>query len=309
MSVPVLPAIFWGMLDVRAALLSLVVGGATACLYAALLGSLARRRERRGVSRIERWLRTELRHAHLYDVRPRDLVGLCALCGLVVWVLAARLSGWLLPALVVGLLAAGVPLLLVRMRAERLHAATQTAVLDAIRLVRDAVRTQRSIRGSLDLLVTEGPPVLKPEFERVLVRQRTLGLEAALAELRVRLADPIGDFFVDALIVNLQTGGTNLSATLDNLAQLADGEHEVRHAIRADQTRTRLTALGFALLPGFLLLYLRVTNPRAVEAFNLPLGQVFLLLGAAFCVGGYMAMLKVAQLPGRPRLFDDEELR
>jgi len=53
---------------------------------------------------------------------------------------------------------------------------------------------------------------------------------------------------MDALIVNLQTGGTNLSATLDNLAQLADGEHEVRHAIRADQTRTRLTALGFALL-------------------------------------------------------------
>jgi tight adherence protein B len=247
-----------------------------------------------------------LRHAHLYDVRPRDLVGLCALCGLLVWALAARLSGWLLPALVVGLLGAGVPLLLVRLRAERLHAATQMAVLDAIRLVRDAVRTQRSIRGSLDLLVTEGPVALRPEFERVLVRQRTLGLEAALAELRVRLADPIGDFFMDALIVNLQTGGTNLSATLDNLAQLADGEHEVRHAIRADQTRTRLTALGFALLPGFLLLYLRVTNPRAVEAFNLPLGQVFLLLGAAFCVGGYLAMLKVAQLPARPRLFDEE---
>jgi len=44
-----------------------------------------------------------------------------------------------LPALVVGLLGAGVPLLLVRMRAERLHTATQMAVLDAIRLVRDAV--------------------------------------------------------------------------------------------------------------------------------------------------------------------------
>ena len=43
-----------------------------------------------------------------------------------------------------------------------------------------------------------------------------------------------------------------------------------------------------------------------VEAFNLPLGQVFLLVGAAFCVGGYLAMLKVAQLPARPRLFDEE---
>jgi tight adherence protein B len=308
-SVPVFPALFWGPLDVRAALLSLLVGGATACLFAAVVAGLPRPRARRGASRLERWLRTELRHARLYDVRPRDLVGLCALCGLLVWVLAARLSGWLLPALVVGVLGAGVPLLLVRLRAERLHAATQTAILDAIRLVRDAVRTQRSIRGSLDLMVTEGPLALRPEFERVLVRQRSLGLEAALAELRVRLADPIGDFFMDALIVNLQTGGTNLSATLDNLAQLADGEHETRCAIRADQTRTRLTALGFALLPGMLLLYLRVTSPRAVEAFNLPLGQVLLLVGAALCVGGYLAMLKVGQLPARPRLFDEEELQ
>ena len=54
----------------------------------------------------------------------------------------------------------------------------------------------------------------------------------------MRLADPIGDFFVDALVVNLETGGTNLSASLDNLAQLAEGEHEARAAIRADQTRT-----------------------------------------------------------------------
>src|SRR5579884_1985899 len=87
---PLLPALFWGLLDVRAALLGLVVGGATACLFAAVLASLPRRRARRSSSRLERWLRDELRHARLYDVRPRDLLGLCAVCGLLVWALAAR---------------------------------------------------------------------------------------------------------------------------------------------------------------------------------------------------------------------------
>jgi len=307
--VSTLSSLFLGPVDLRAAVLSLIVAGAVACLFAALTGSLPRRRVHRGrPSRPERWLRTELRHAHLYDVRPRDLVGLCAACGLVAWAVAAYLSGWLVPAVVVGLLGAGGPLLLVRLRAERLHAEAQTAILDATRLVRDAVRSQRSIRGSLELLAAEGPPSLRAEFERVLVRQRTLGLQAALTELRVRLADPIGDFFLDALIVNLQTGGANLSATLDNVAQLAEGEYEVRQSIRAEQTRTRLTALAFALLPSALLLYLSITNPRAVEAFNLPMGQLLLLLGAASCVGGYLWMLKVAQLPSRPRLFEDEEV-
>lgn len=302
-----LPSIYLGPLDLRAAAMSLVVGGAVACLYAALAGSLPRPRSR--ASRFERWLRTELRHAHLFDVRPRDLLGLCALCGLLVWAAATRLSGWPVPALIVGLLGAGVPLALVRLRAERLHAATQEAILDAIRLVRDAIRSQHSVRGSLELLAVEGPRVLRAEFGRVLVRQRTMGLKAALVELRIRLADPIGDFVVDALVVNLETGGANLSASLDNLAQLAEGEHETRAAIRADQTRTRATALGFALLPGLVLLYMRLTNPRSVEAFNLPLGQLLLVVGAGFCIGGYLAMLKIAQLPERPRLFEDEERR
>ncbi len=302
-----LSALYLGSLDVRAALLSPVVGAAAACLYAALAGSLRRPPGRRRASRVEGWLRTELRHARLYDVRPRDLLGLCALVGLLVWGIAAHVSGWPAPALFIGLLGAGAPVALVRLRAERLHARTQVAIVDAIRLVRDAIRSQRSVRGSLELLATEGPLALRAEFERVLVRQRAMGLKAALIELRVRLADPIGDFFVDALVLNVETGGTNLSGSLDTLAQLAEGEREARSAIRADQTRTRLTALGLALLPGLVLVYLRLTSPRSVEAFNLPEGQLLLFVGAASCVAGYVAMLKIAQLPARPRLFQDEE--
>ena len=300
-----LPPAYVGWFDVRAALLSVVVGAAVACLYTALIGSLPRPRARS--SRLERWIRTELRHARLHDVRPRDLLGLCALCGVLVWFVAARVSGWPVPAVVVGVLGAGVPLMLVRLRAERLHAVTQVAILDAIRLVRDAIRSQRSVRGSVELLASDGPVALRKEFERVLVRQRAIGLKPALIELRVRLADPIGDFFVDALVVNLDTGGTNLSGSLENLAQLAEGEHEARTAIRADQTRTRATALGFALLPGLVLVYMRLTSPRSVEAFNLPLGQVLLILGAGFCVAGYLVMLKIGRLPPRPRLFEGEE--
>ena len=71
---PVLPPFAVGSVDVRAILLSLVLGGAVWCLSTALLPPLHLAQNRRATW-IERHIGERLRRARLFDVRVRDVVG------------------------------------------------------------------------------------------------------------------------------------------------------------------------------------------------------------------------------------------
>ena len=114
----------------------------------------------------------------------------------------------------------------------------------------------------------------------------------------------VGDQLVDALLVSLSTGG-ELSHSLDDLATQAQAELEIRASIRAEQWKARVTALALALTPGLLLLWMRLVAPDAVAAFDLPVGQVVMLACAVMCGVGYLAVLRVGQVPERRRLYAD----
>jgi hypothetical protein len=118
--------------------------------------------------------------------------------------------------------------------------------------------------------------------------------------------DPIGEQLVNALRMNLDTGGSELTRSLDDLAELAQGELEIRALIRVEQFRTVITAQVLAAEPLAILLYLRLTSPRSVAAFDQPFGQLVLLLCAASCVVGYLVMVRAGSIPERPRLFSEE---
>lgn len=301
LSLPTLPPLQFGELDLRAVLLSLLLG---CSLFSLCVAALAPRPTwPRRPSRLEAWLADELRRARLHEARVRDVAAAAAVLAAVGWLLLMSLSGWVVYAAGGAALGAGLPLLGIGLRAQYFHAQVQVALVDAIRQLRDALHAA-SVRRGIELLAAQGPPPLQAEFRRVLDREGALGgLEPALRELRTRLADPIADQLIDALLVNLLTGGGLLGQTLHDLGTQAEGDLEIRAAIRAEQWEARVTALVLALTPAALLLYLKLVSPESVAAFDLPLGQLLLLGCGVLCVVGYAAVLKVARLPERPRLY------
>jgi tight adherence protein B len=298
---PALPPLVVGELDVRAALLGLLLGGGLLSLCVAALAPGPPRP--RAPSRLEVHLAEELRRARLHEARLRDVAAAAAVLAVLGWLALMSLSGWVVYAAAGAALGAMVPLVGISLRAQHFHARVQVALVDAIRQLRDALRAA-SVRRGIELLATKGPPALQADFQRVLDREGALGgLDPALRELRARLADPIADQLIDALLVSLATGGGLLGQTLDDLAAQAEGDLEIRAAIRTEQWEVRATALVLALVPAALLLYLKLVSPEAVAAFDLPLGQALLLGCAVLCVAGYVGVLKVARLPERPRLY------
>jgi tight adherence protein B len=296
-----------GWLDLRAALLGLLMGGGVLSLCVAALAP--RRARPRRHSRFETWLADELRRARLYDARGRDVAAAAAVLAILGWLGLMSLSGWVVYAAAGAALGASLPLLGISLRAQHFHAQVQVALVDAIRQLRDAL-SAASVRRGIELLADQGPPALQADFRRVLDREGVLGgLDPALRELRTRLADPIADQLIDALQVSLATGGGLLGQTLHDLGAQAEGDLEIRATIRAEHWEARITALLLAVTPAALLLYLKLVSPASVAAFDLPLGQLLLLGCGAVCVGGYVAVLKVAQLPERPRLYGDGEQR
>jgi tight adherence protein B len=301
---PALPAFTLGPLDVRAALLVLLLGLAVLSLaVAALAPGPARSRK---PSRLEGWLRQELRRARLFDARVRDVAAASAIGAVLGGALMQAISGWPVYGAVGAAFAATIPVLAISLRAQHLHAEVQVGLVDAIRQLRDALRSQASVRGGITLLAEKGPPALRAYFQHVLDRERALGgFDRGLRDLRMRLSDAVGDQLVDALLVSLSTGGELLSQTLDDLAAQAQAELEIRASIRAEQWKARVTALALALTPGLLLLWMRLVAPDAVAAFDLPVGQAVMFVCAVMCGVGYVAVLRVGQVPERRRLYAD----
>jgi tight adherence protein B len=293
-----------GPLDVRAALLGLLLGLAVFSLAVAALAPGPARSRR--PSRLESWLRKELRRAQLFDARVRDVAAASGIAAVLGGVLMQAISGWPVYGVAGAAFAATLPVLAISLRAQHLHAEVQVGLVDAIRQLRDALRSQASVRGGITLLAEKGPPALQAYFQHVLDRERALGgFDHGLRDLRMRLSDAVGDQLVDALLVSLSTGGELLSQTLDDLAAQAQAELEIRASIRAEQWKARVTALALALTPGLLLLWMRLVAPDAVAAFDLPVGQAVMLGCAVMCGVGYVAVLRVGQVPERRRLYAD----
>ncbi|MBV9749086.1 MAG: type II secretion system F family protein, partial [Acetobacteraceae bacterium] len=209
----------------------------------------------------------------MFDARLRDVAAASAIAALLGGALMQAISGWPVYGAAGAALGATVPLLGISLRAQHLHAEVQVGLVDAIRQLRDALRSQASVRGGITLLAGKGPPALRPYFQHVLDREWALGgFDNGLGDLRTRLSDSVGDQLIDALLVSLSTGGELLSQTLDDLAAQAQAELEIRASIRAEQWKARATALALALTPGLLLLWMRLVAPASVAAFSLPLG-------------------------------------
>ncbi len=200
--------------------------------------------------------------AGVHDVAPHEFVAASLATGVLAAVIAQLVLGWGVLSGVAGLTGLIAPYAYYLRRHDRRRADVQTAVVEAIEQVRDAIRTGLSVPEALAGL---GAPVQRccarssPGSSREL---RLVGFASAVTAMRDRLADPVFDVVAAALTINDRLGGHQVSQVLDRLAEATRAQLRVQDELRAQQGRTVLSARIVAIAPVLALVGLRITNPR-----------------------------------------------
>jgi tight adherence protein B len=251
------------------------------------------------------WLRgleQFLVRAGLRDVTARDFLLFSLGSGAVGGLAAQLFLGWGVVTLLAVGLGVAAPFLYYVRRHDRRRAAVQGALADAIAQLRDSIRTGLSVQDALTGLARNGPVALRPEFATLVREMRLLGFEPALAALRHRLADPVVDMVVAALVLNDRLGGRNVSQVLDRLAHATRAQLQIRGDVRAQQARNVLSARVVAAMPLVVLIAVRRVNPGYLALFDSWWGQALLAGCLVSITVGYVTMLLLTRLPEDDRL-------
>jgi tight adherence protein B len=251
------------------------------------------------------WLRgleQFLVRAGLRDVTARDFLLFSLGSGAVGGLAAQLFLGWGVVTLLAVGLGLAAPFLYYVRRHDRRRAAVQGALADAIAQLRDSIRTGLSVQDALTGLARNGPVALRPEFATLVREMRLLGFEPALAALRHRLADPVVDMVVAALVLNDRLGGRNVSQVLDRLAHATRAQLQIRGDVRAQQARNVLSARVVAAMPLVVLIAVRRVNPGYLALFDSWWGQALLAGCLVSITVGYVTMLLLTRLPEDDRL-------
>jgi tight adherence protein B len=243
-----------------------------------------------------------LAQAGIEGVTPRQLAGASAGLAVVASVLVLGTSQVPIIALLFGVFAGLLPLLLVRRRRAQRTLELREVWPEAVDNLASGVRAGLSLPEALTQLGVRGPEQLRSAFRRYGEDYRATGrFGDCLDALKANLADPVGDRVVEALRMAREVGGTDLGRLLRTLSGFLREDARTRSELETRQGWT-VNAARLALAAPWVLLLLLSTQPDAVAAYNTPAGTVVLLVGGGISFAAYRAMLRIARLPTERRV-------
>lgn len=217
--------------------------------------------------------------------------------GVVVGIVIALLTGWLLAIVLVPAAAAGLPLLLSssgpQQRIERLE-----AVEEWVRSLSGVLTAGVGLEQALIATLRSAPEPIRPEVSRLTARLRARwSTEAALRALAEELDDATGDLIVANLILGARRRGAGLASVLESLAESVAADVRARRQIEADRAKPRTTARWVTIITVVVLVALGLTGDY-VAPYRSGLGQVVLAVALAGYAGVLVWMRQMAA--GRP---------
>jgi len=254
-----------------------------------------------------RWGRLErtnafLRQAGIEGVSARDFLIACAAAGLTLGVVVQLVMGWALVSVAAACVGTAVPLAYLAPRRERRRDLIQAALVDLAAQLRAAIQAGYSVQEGLMQLAQSDRSVLAAELQSLALGIRLQGLTTALAAFRERLADPLADQIVAALVLNDRLGGKQMTPVLSRLAEATRQELAVQQEAKARQGQAVLSARVVAIVPVVVLVGLRLVAPDFMGVYDEPLGQLVLIGCVGWVLLGYMAMRWLGRLPQERRV-------
>lgn len=284
------------------AVLGLVLGLGLLSIWTSLWAADPGRQRRAATTGISLRVRDDLMALGLGRVPVAAVPGLCAGTGLVVALAVLSFSRAGVIALALGIVAAIVPLVVLRSLAHRRRTELREVWPEVVDHIASAVRAGLSLPEALVQVGRRGPEELREPFAQFALDYRTGGdFGVALDRLKARLSDPVGDRIVEALRITRDVGGTDLGVLLRTLSAFLREDARTRAELEARQSWT-VNASRLALAAPWIVLALMSTRPQAAEAYDSSAGLVLIVTGAAVSVGAYRVMLRIARLPQDERV-------
>ncbi|MGH9052249.1 MAG: type II secretion system F family protein [Acidimicrobiia bacterium] len=224
--------------------------------------------------------------------------------GLVVGMLALGLTAVPSVAWSSGVLAAAAPLTAARLRVVRRRRELREQWPDFLAILRGELAGGGSLPEAFVAAGLKSGGRLAEAAQFVAESgARGIAFASALAELRLRFADPVADRVLLTVGVANRTGGHRVATVLSTVSASVSDELRLRKAHDAALTQQRLTAAVALVAPWVLLVLTVITNPTAAQAYRTGNGSLIVLVGLGATLAGYALALRTARLSEPPRVF------
>ena len=222
-----------------------------------------------------------------------------AVLGLVVALVFLGVSKAWTIAVAFGVLATGLPYLLLSSRARARRTRLREAWPEAVDTLVSGVRAGMSLPEALGALAERGPEAVRAPFAADYAATARFGV--SLDRLKDRFADPVADRIIEALRLAQEVGGAELGALLRALSRMLREDLRTRGELRARQSWT-VNGARVAVCAPWLVLALLSTRPQAAQAYATTTGGLVLLVGALVSAIAYRLMLRLGRLPEEERV-------
>jgi tight adherence protein B len=206
-------------------------------------------------------------------------------------------SPWKILVPVAMLLVAPIPLVvLIFIKNKRMNAfgAQLPAALD---LMSQALRAGQSLPAGIQLVGTQMPEPIGPEFHRAFEQQNLgVSMSDSLREMTDRVPNLDLRFFVTAVILQRQTGG-DLAEILDKISHLTRERFQIRGQIQALTGEGRISGIVLLALPPVLFgTMLKLNYDYVMLLFEDALGQKMLIGAIIMQFLGAAAIKKIIDI-------------
>jgi len=202
-----------------------------------------------------------------------------------------------IPVLIAGILAAALPILILRVKRNRRLASFNQKLPDALDLISRALRAGHSISAAIEIVAEEGVEPLRSEFAEV-YKQQNFGIphRDALLQLGRRVPSPDLQVVITAMLVQKETGG-NLVEILDRTTAVLRDRMRIQGELRVHTAQGRLTGWILCLLPIVMFCLINLTNPGYANVLvSDPVGRKLAYTGICMMVLGGLVIRKIVRI-------------
>jgi tight adherence protein B len=232
-------------------------------------------------------------------LRAGELLTLCAGVGLFLGLVTAVAGTPALVTLVAMVVGGSLPLAFVSFKAVRRIAKFENQLPDLLITMAASLKAGHSFRQGIQSVVDEGAEPAAKEFRRVLTETQ-LGkpMDAALADLGVRVGSKNLTFVINAVTIQRQIGGS-LAGLFDMVADTVRQRQQFARKVKGLTAMGRMSAYVLVSLPFFIGFVVTLLNPVYMSPlYHTATGQKLIGGGLTMIVLGSAMLKKIVSFKG-----------